>query len=158
MPSDAQEIMFTIENVILPTTDTYYYNSIFKLPEMPDKLHVLKWEVKLPDLNFINMHHFLFYECSNYNGTPSILPGDSVTNATFDTFCGVAPIITWAVGGKLSRTYPADTGYPLGGPNSPKYARMELHFNNPALKFGKINIKFIKKRETILPCLNGFYY
>ena len=69
-------------------------------------------EFKLPVLNFANMHHIIYHECVNYNGTPSIGAGDSMKNSVYDKTC-TSPAFGWAVGGNLARIFPKDTGYPL---------------------------------------------
>lgn len=34
--------------------------------------------------------------------------------------------------------YPKEAGLPLGGPNANKYVMLEVHYNNPELKKGKV--------------------
>ena len=42
LPKNLQKLQFTFESVVLPRVDTYYYNEVYKLPNMPSKMHIVK--------------------------------------------------------------------------------------------------------------------
>ena len=42
MPVNVQKLQFHISNVIIPSRETYYYNVIQKVPDLPSKMHILK--------------------------------------------------------------------------------------------------------------------
>lgn len=45
--------------------------------------------------------------------------------------------------------YPDEAGLPIGGPKSNKYVMLEVHYNNPALKDGKLIKLTCNLRYTI---------
>ncbi len=42
LPSNVKEINLSFRNLILPNVVTFYYNQVFKLPDLPRKKHVVK--------------------------------------------------------------------------------------------------------------------
>jgi hypothetical protein len=141
-PEPNTEILdITIENLILPKQDTYYYCKGFQVPKsLTQKRHIYKYEFIFPKINYKSMHHALLYECRpGYDGeNPKYEDGECYTSSAKGENCQ-AISIGWAVGGQESIYYPKDMGYPIGGDTDYSYLILELHYDNPQLDIGFID-------------------
>lgn len=117
----------------VPRDSTIYYCTAYALPRFEQPIHIVRWEPIITRGNEDVVHHVLIYECETlsdadlrYRGschTGNMPP--SLSRCNFGT-----PLAIWAVGGSTF-DYPKHVGMPLGRPDSPRFALMEIHFDNP---------------------------
>ncbi|XP_004530932.1 tyramine beta-hydroxylase [Ceratitis capitata] len=130
-------IQVTLENVTVPAKETTYWCHIQKLDEsFAAKQHIVQFEplITSPDL----VHHLEVFHCETdaeveiplYNGDCEKMPLEAKV-------CSKV-ISLWAMGASTF-TYPPETGLPVGGKDYNPYVRLEVHFNNPELKEGRID-------------------
>ncbi|XP_049317748.1 tyramine beta-hydroxylase [Bactrocera dorsalis] len=135
--TNLKTIQVTLENVTVPTKETTYWCHIQKLDEsFATKQHIVQFEplITSPDL----VHHLEVFHCETdpqveiplYNGDCEKMPAEAKV-------CSKV-ISLWAMGASTF-TYPPETGLPVGGKDYNPYVRLEVHFNNPELKAGRID-------------------
>ncbi|CAL1547319.1 unnamed protein product, partial [Lymnaea stagnalis] len=134
LPDDVTTIDFFNKNVSLPAKDTYYRCTMWKLPPLAQKHHMIRYEPVIQPGHEQLVHHILLYYCpanidDKFVGT-SFMCYDETPTELQD--CD-SVFISWAVGGRIFN-YPDVAGYSLGAPNDPIYLRMETHYNNPSLQ------------------------
>ncbi|RNA32042.1 DBH-like monooxygenase 2 -like protein [Brachionus plicatilis] len=137
---DSEVLDITIQNLVLPKQDTYYYCKGFRVPKnLTQKRHIYKYEFIFPEINYQRMHHSLLYECEpGYDGEkPKYEDGECYTNSIKGSLCQVISL-GWAVGGENVFYFPKDAGYPMGGDTDYSYLVLELHYDNPNLDIGFI--------------------
>ncbi|KAH9500342.1 DBH-like monooxygenase protein 1 [Bulinus truncatus] len=133
LPSDVLTVDFLNENYTIPPSDTTYRCKVFKLPNLGQKHHLIKYEPIIQPGNELLVHHILIYYCGSavsdshvgqsylcYDESPQEL------NLCQNT------LVAWAVGGQ-GFEYPLAAGHPLGRPEDPQILIMETHYNNPGL-------------------------
>ncbi|XP_069106063.1 DBH-like monooxygenase protein 1 homolog [Argopecten irradians] len=136
VPSDVQTFGFLKSNYHVPAAGTTYHCSTYRLPDLPTKHHMFKYEPYVQKGNEKHVHHIVLYfynreidpqydnlnfDCTMGKNTPDALTG---LRSIF---------LVWAVGGG---TYylPEHTGIPLGDHGDPKFFVMETHYDNPTHK------------------------
>uniref|UniRef100_A0A034WQK7 Tyramine beta-hydroxylase n=1 Tax=Bactrocera dorsalis TaxID=27457 RepID=A0A034WQK7_BACDO len=135
--TNLKTIQVTLENVTVPTKETTYWCHIQKLDEsFATKQHIVQFEplITSPDL----VHHLEVFHCETdpqveiplYNGDCEKMPAEAKV-------CSKV-ISLWAMGASTF-TYPPETGLPVGGKDYNPFVRLEVHFNNPELKAGRID-------------------
>ncbi|XP_064648503.1 DBH-like monooxygenase protein 1 [Lineus longissimus] len=134
LPSDAKTIVITVDNFNVPVVDTFYECRIIELPKLDTKHHVIKDEPIITPGNEGVVHHMIVYPCSaSFKPDNTSIGGQSVAcEETMLQECTSA-VFLWAVGAGATN-FPEHVGYPLGGPDESKYARLEIHYDNPELR------------------------
>ncbi|XP_059175991.1 uncharacterized protein LOC131955763 [Physella acuta] len=134
LPDDVITIDFMNVNFTVPATDTYYRCTMWKLQDLGQKHHMIRYDPVIEPGHEQLVHHILLYYC----------PGgfdDKFLGTSFrcydDTPAELAEcehvFISWAIGGQVFN-YPDVVGHSLGATNDPLYFRMETHYNNPDLR------------------------
>ncbi|CAG5133807.1 unnamed protein product [Candidula unifasciata] len=127
-------IDFLSKNYSVPGNSTTYHDYIFKLPDLGQKHHVIRFEPVVQKGHELLVHHILLYSCSRPLD-------DSLVGASFETHskpAGVNDIcedtmLAWAIGG-TAYDFPPHVGQSLGTPQDPVYFRLETHYNNPDMR------------------------
>nr|ADP08787.1 dopamine beta hydroxylase [Azumapecten farreri] len=136
MPADLQSFGLLKKNYHVPSAGTTYHCSTFRLPDLNQKHHMIKYEPYVQKGNEKHVHHIVLYfydreidrqydninyDCTRGKSTPQGLRG---MRSIF---------LVWAVGGG---TYylPGHVGIPLGTDQDPKFFVMETHYDNPTRK------------------------
>lgn len=125
-----------LKDVEVPDKETTYWCHIQRLSNIiRRKHHIVQFEplISNPDI----VHHMEVFHCETdanvkiplYNGDCDKLPAEA-------KICNRV-ISLWAIGASAF-TYPEEAGLPIGGKDYNPYIRLEVHFNNPDLKKGKI--------------------
>jgi len=112
------------------------------LPKTTKKMHIVKVEPLIQHENVDVVHHLLVYICHE-NVTEFVGKADSCfysKGPLQDAFnhCQTQVLSAWAKGGQ-SVTYPDDIGIPLDNPNGDQVVMIQMHYNNPDLKEGKVD-------------------
>lgn len=131
------EVEVRLNKVSVPAQDTTYWCHIQKLDDfIQQKHHIVQFEPLITNPSIV--HHMEVFHCETdvdtqiplYNGDCNSLPDEA-------KICNRV-ISLWAMGASAF-TYPKEAGLPVGGTNYNPFIRLEVHFNNPELKAGKIN-------------------
>ncbi|XP_036003327.1 DBH-like monooxygenase protein 2 homolog [Fundulus heteroclitus] len=128
-PPDAKFLSVNVNNITVPANKTYYHCKVMKLPELPTKHHIYQVEPEIENHDVV--HHMLLYHCPSFVKQPydkGCYMGD-IGDACF----GV--VASWGVGGGTYEL-PENTGIPIGGVDSGRFYRLEIHYNNPQKKEG----------------------
>ncbi|KAJ6646317.1 MOXD1 like 2 [Pseudolycoriella hygida] len=122
------------QDVELPLLDdTLYWCKMFKLQDINQKSHVIKYEPVFDSVASIPyMQHIILYECqgsspdlelmSREQGRPCYRPNNPPLSCN-------AIVATWAKGSE-GFSFPLEAGYALDSTQS-KFYMMETHYNNP---------------------------
>lgn len=127
-------------NFTIPSDrDTFYSCTMFKLPELVEKHHLIKVEAVLADVSKSYVQHMMLYSCTgDIEGAHSQQSQCYQANAplAFGHCQGI--VAAWAIGGEPFE-YPEDVGYSLGMKDDPKYVLLQIHYNNPELDKGVVD-------------------
>ncbi|KAF3702147.1 Dopamine beta-hydroxylase [Channa argus] len=133
LPPDVQTLDVLAPNVIIPNQETTYWCFIQKLPENMPKNHIVMYESVITPGNEAIVHHIEVFECS-----PDIRDVPEYSGSCDDkmkprklNFCRHV-LAAWAMGAEAFY-YPTDAGLPMGGPESSRFLRLEVHYHNPLL-------------------------
>nr|WDE40212.1 dopamine beta hydroxylase-like protein [Schizocardium californicum] len=142
LADDTKILDIVAPQVQIPHEVTTYWCSTHKLPDLPDKNHIIRFESIITPENEGIVHHMEVFLCE-----------DDVTemyNAPCKTESKPKPIESckhvlgaWAMGAEPF-IYPKEAGVPLGGPGFSRYVVLEVHYNNPDLREGSIDASGIK--------------
>lgn len=127
-------------SVVLPRKHTLYWCTMIKLPEMPEKHHMIGYRPVLTPGSEKYVHHMMIYEChdeqdsaskfhrhvnSGYECNTPNMPKD------FRNCRGI--IAAWGLGGEPF-FLPDEAGYPVGEEHGgATYYMLEVHYDNPGL-------------------------
>lgn len=104
---------------------------------MKRKHHIVEFEPILVNEGIV--HHMEVFHCdTNVNVEIPLYNGDCESLPKEAEVCKRV-ISLWAMGASTF-TYPKEAGLPIGGPDYNPFIRLEVHFNNPELKAGILNI------------------
>ncbi|KAM3603176.1 uncharacterized protein V6R79_017748 [Siganus canaliculatus] len=120
----------TVNNFTVPPVKTYYHCKVLKFPSLATKHHIYLIEPEIENLDLV--HHMLLYHCPPY--VTQMYENPCFRNDIGDACFGV--VATWAVGGGVFEL-PEVTGIPVGGNNTNRLYRLEIHYNNPKLVAGR---------------------
>ncbi|CAH3166161.1 unnamed protein product [Porites evermanni] len=118
----------------VPGNKTVYWCSVFEIPRMEKKHHVVKVEPIVQKGHEGLVHHILVYECS-YDFPTAFLNHsghcyDRSTPEAIMRCAGQSTVAAWAIGGG-SFYYPEHVGMKIGTDGTPRYIVMETHYDNP---------------------------
>ncbi|KAM7393033.1 hypothetical protein PAMA_007922 [Pampus argenteus] len=136
LPPDVRTLEVLSPNVIIPNEETTYWCFIQKLPENMPKNHIVMYESVITPGNEAIVHHIEVFECSpdlrnvpEYSGSCD----DKMKPGKLNSCRHV--LAAWAMGAEAFY-YPPDAGLPIGGPDSSRFLRLEVHYHNPLLLSG----------------------
>uniref|UniRef100_UPI00358F684C uncharacterized protein n=1 Tax=Myxine glutinosa TaxID=7769 RepID=UPI00358F684C len=118
----------------IPGESTVYSCTMFMLPNISTKHHLVKVEPVIQQGNERYVHHMILYSCRR--GTKELHRTEHRCynkNMPDDFWSCVGIIVAWAVGGQ-SFVYPKDVGFSLGMPDDPTIVLLEIHYDNPGRK------------------------
>eukprot|EP00795_Rhopilema_esculentum_P003452 gene3452-1831_t len=137
-PKTAKYFDVVSANVSLPTAETTYWCSAYKmanLVHLTEKKHIIEIEpiVALKDRGVV--HHMVLYICKNtFNDSHLNVTGSCRDNhnmpPSIKECVGVSPMYAWAVGG-VNFKFPDHVGWSVGATDSMRYFVLETHFDNP---------------------------
>ncbi|KAH9500341.1 DBH-like monooxygenase protein 1 [Bulinus truncatus] len=126
---DDRPITFTV-----PAVETFYRCKVFRLPELGQKHHLIRFEPAIQPGHEQLVHHIIVYYCpSSVHAKFDGASFECYDNVPAELFSCKSLFIGWAIGGQAF-DFPPITGLPLGSPDDPKVLVMETHYNNPALR------------------------
>nr|XP_018667907.1 DBH-like monooxygenase protein 1 homolog [Ciona intestinalis] len=139
VPSETHSSFDILNNVsAIPARKTYYNCMLVRLPTLPTKHHVIKFEPLIQPGNERFVHHMLLHLCTKNEKDVTLLNTNHecyrLTSPADFSDC-VQIIAAWAVGGG-PHILPPHVGYPLGNTSEPVYAMLEMHYDNPNLISG----------------------
>jgi len=121
-------------NYSVPATDTTYRCTIWKMPGIGGKHHMIRFSPVITPGHEKLVHHMILYWCSE--DLPANMVGsehmcykndpDSVSSCQHVFFA-------WAIGGQ-SFDYPLVAGQSLGAAGDPGYFKLETHYDNPGYR------------------------
>ncbi|XP_062515545.1 DBH-like monooxygenase protein 1 homolog [Corticium candelabrum] len=121
-------------NVSVPAKFTTYWCTPFKLPQLHDEVHMIRFEPVVQANHSELVHHIVIYSC--HEGLTSHLNTSWECNDPLESVpdsirrCrGASQIAAWAVGG-AGMSFPLQVGLPMSGPSGTQYLLMETHYNN----------------------------
>ncbi|KAK3781429.1 hypothetical protein RRG08_019055 [Elysia crispata] len=133
LPADVKTLEFTNRNVTVPSTDTTYWCTAWKIPDLGGKHHMFRYEPIIQKGHETLLHHIILYYCEGNLDVsePSAFQCNQnpLKRANHCTHVFVA----WAIGGKAFN-YPSHVGYSLGSSGDPGYFVMETHYDNPMMR------------------------
>ncbi|XP_078407409.1 dopamine beta-hydroxylase [Cetorhinus maximus] len=154
LPSDIKVLEVLAPNVTIPDQETTYWCYISRLPRDFPAHHIVMYEPVIAQGNEAIVHHMEVFQCApqfdqipSYNG-----PCDSKMKPARLNYCRHV-LAAWAMGAQPFY-YPKDVGLVIGGANSSKYLRLEVHYHNPLRVSGKLDNSGIRLFYT--PTLRKF--
>ncbi|KAJ8339019.1 hypothetical protein SKAU_G00358050 [Synaphobranchus kaupii] len=133
MPKDVQTHEVLVPSITIPGQETTYWCYIAQLPRDMPKNHIVMYESVITPGNEAIVHHMEVFECApqlekvpQYSG-----PCDSKMKPRNLNYCRHV-LAAWAMGAEAFY-YPPDAGLPIGGPESSRFLRLEVHYHNPLL-------------------------
>uniref|UniRef100_A0A3Q0R9R4 Monooxygenase, DBH-like 1, like n=1 Tax=Amphilophus citrinellus TaxID=61819 RepID=A0A3Q0R9R4_AMPCI len=129
IPANSSYLNVTMNNITVPSNTTYYHCKVMKLPKLGEKHHIYQIEPVIEHRDIV--HHMLLYRCPLYVTNPYDKPcyiGD-IGDACFEV------VASWGVGGGVYEL-PENAAIPVGGEDSERLYRLEIHYNNPERKEG----------------------
>jgi hypothetical protein len=131
-----------VHNARLSDDDTMYWCEAMRLPMETEK-YIVKFSPIITAGKEQHVHHMLIYICNGLEDSDigpqsggNCLDG-SVSNRI--TACARQMLLAaWSVGGS-DFIYPENVAFPIGGPNNPQFAVIEIHYNNPGRISGIID-------------------
>ncbi|EDV25405.1 expressed hypothetical protein [Trichoplax adhaerens] len=137
LPSDTQYFDLLNPDVAIPSGDTTYWCTAFKLPEVNGTAHMIKIDPIIQKGHSGLVHHILVYDCvfdEKFHGSSHDCDSRNMPQGLRG--CRGATVIgAWAVGAE-GLSYPAHVGLPLGGDKGARYVVMETHYDNPNREAG----------------------
>ncbi|GFO49022.1 DBH-like monooxygenase protein 1 [Plakobranchus ocellatus] len=135
LPSDVKVLEFRNRNVSVPSTDTTYHCTLWKLPDLGGKHHMIRFEPIIQRGHELLLHHAVLYYCLGSLDESIAFPTSfsCYPNPPRQAYQCYQILIAWAIGGKAFN-YPTHTGYPFGGAGDPGYFMMETHYDNPNMR------------------------
>ncbi|GFO17707.1 DBH-like monooxygenase protein 1 [Plakobranchus ocellatus] len=134
LPSDVKTLEFTNRNVSVPSADTTYWCTTWKLPDLGGKHHMIRYEPIIQTGHETLLHHVILYFCDgslNEATDPAAFHCDR-NPLKHSSHC-THVFIAWAIGGKAFN-YPSHVGHSLGSAGDPGYFLMETHYDNPRMR------------------------
>lgn len=135
-------------SVIIPSQETTYWCFIQKLPENMAKNHIVMYEPVITPGNEALVHHIEVFECA-----PEVHEVPSYSGSCEDkmkpkklNFCRHV-LAAWAMGAEPFY-YPPDAGLPIGGSESSRFLRLEVHYHNPLIITGRRDSSGIRLHFT----------
>ncbi|XP_063401020.1 DBH-like monooxygenase protein 1 [Mytilus trossulus] len=134
IPANNIHIDLVSPNFAVPSVDTRYQCTIHKIPTLTKKHHMIRYEPVIQRDNIDYVHHAVITTC------PEVTEADVGTS--FECYSRGTPrrfqtcsevVVAWAVGG-VAFNMPEHVGFAFGEADSPKYLRLEMHYNNPTMK------------------------
>lgn len=141
LPPDVEHfdvIMPKVNVTFFPNSpDTAYWCTGIKLPVLPEKVHLVRWEPVLEERNLDVLHHMLVMECPTMEDEDVGLDGEcGQSGSAFpqrEIQCvGGSVLGAWAVGGG-PMDLPPSLGLPLF-PDKPRYLFIQIHYNRADLQ------------------------
>ncbi|XP_077997834.1 DBH-like monooxygenase protein 1 [Glandiceps talaboti] len=129
---------FLNQNITVPHhQDTTYWCTLFKLPKLDKKHHMIKYEPIIQEGHEALVHHVLIYQCFHSIGDEFDTYGHECYQPNMPanmSLCSTV-IISWAIGGGAFYL-PEEAGFSLGDLENgdPDFVVMETHYDNPEFK------------------------
>lgn len=136
------EYIMTARNVTIPPSETTYWCSLLKGPDLNSKHHITRIEPYIQKGNEGFVHHYIIYECEGNFTDDDLNEGANCYSSANMPYrsCQKADLIAgWAVGGEAIY-FPPHVGVPIGGDGAPKYFLIEMHYDNPGRIAGQLTI------------------
>ena len=135
LEDDVISLTFTMDNVLVPSTDTTYYCKLFPIPYFNETHHVVKLSTIIEPGNEAIVHHMVVFDCP-----VSIADQDHVmTEGICDDFSENMPLrqctggkkvlLAWAIGGAKDLYMPINAGRPISGDSDTHYILIEMHYD-----------------------------
>nr|XP_039267528.1 dopamine beta-hydroxylase-like [Styela clava] len=144
---DGEILNFSIlqSNLTIPAEETTYWWSIHMLPDsITEKVHGIGFGGDIPEDSINLIHHIIVFSCDAKDGNVSEYSGPSTAiNIPDDVKRCDHVMAAWAKGADII-WYPKEAGIPLGEPSQSRFARLEVHYNNPARIKGVVDNSGIK--------------
>ncbi|GFR62569.1 DBH-like monooxygenase protein 1 [Elysia marginata] len=156
LPSDVKVLEFTNRNLSVPADDTTYHCTMWRLPDLGGKTHMIRYEPIIQPGHQGLIHHMVLYYCANPT-TEDDFPTDSFRcykNPPQHLYSCYNVLVAWAIGGRVFN-FPNHVGYPIGGPGDPGFFMLETHYDNPRMRSAFI---FVHKPLTSLCSLPRIIY
>ncbi|KAK3764734.1 hypothetical protein RRG08_042044 [Elysia crispata] len=129
LPADVKTLEFTNRNFPVPSANTTYSCTTWKIPDLGEKHHVIKYEPIIQKGHETLVHHINLYYCE---GKMNDKEPDAFTcyqGSLIEAHGCTHLFIAWTIGAKVFN-YPSNVGFSLGGPGDPGYFLMETHYDN----------------------------
>ncbi|XP_078483159.1 DBH-like monooxygenase protein 1 isoform X1 [Ciona intestinalis] len=141
---------FANSGFALPAVDTYYSCRLLAFPTLSSKHHIVKIEPIITSGNELHVHHMVLYICSQQTLQTSSSLGTTTQCYTnlptdFQTCQGV--YMAWAIGGQ-SFYLPREAGFSIGATGDPKFAVLEIHYDNPTMRSNVVDSSGLKLTYT----------
>ncbi|GFR80888.1 DBH-like monooxygenase protein 1 [Elysia marginata] len=133
LPSDVKTLEFTNRNVSVPSTDTTYWCTAWKIPDLGGKHHMIRYEPVIQPGHERLLHHIILYYCEGSLGDNEPSAFQCNQNPLKRANHCQHVFVAWAIGGKAFN-YPSHVGFSLGSSGDPGYFLMETHYDNPSMR------------------------
>ncbi|KAK3792767.1 hypothetical protein RRG08_023100 [Elysia crispata] len=137
LPSGVKVLEFTNRNTSVPADDTTYHCTMWRLPDMGGKNHMIRYEPVIQAGHETLVHHMVLYYCSGTVREGSF-PASSYKTSPQQVYNCYNVLIAWAIGGKIFN-FPKHVGYPVGGADDPGIFMLETHYDNPRMRSGYVD-------------------
>nr|BAT68975.1 tyramine beta-hydroxylase [Ambigolimax valentianus] len=144
-PPDTWTFEVVAPQIEVPAEETTYWWQTAMLPDIASPHHIIQYEGIIAAGSEDLVHHMEVFHCEvddvdnlpYYSG-----PGQSEGMPEGLGVCRKV-IGAWAMGAK-AMVYPDEAGVPIGGPSYSRAALLEVHYNNPQRKPGRVDSSGIR--------------
>uniref|UniRef100_A0ABM0MLH0 Dopamine beta-hydroxylase-like n=1 Tax=Saccoglossus kowalevskii TaxID=10224 RepID=A0ABM0MLH0_SACKO len=137
LPDDVIEINYLAPEVHVPDNVTTYWCSTHKVPKLPNKNHIIRFESVITPGNEDIVHHMEVFLCESDISEEYNAECKSETKPKAIESCKHV-LGAWAMGAEPF-IYPAEAGVEFGGPEFPRHVVLEIHYNNPLQRSGAVD-------------------
>uniref|UniRef100_A0A2C9LHW4 DOMON domain-containing protein n=1 Tax=Biomphalaria glabrata TaxID=6526 RepID=A0A2C9LHW4_BIOGL len=140
LPNDTWTFEVRAPEILIPSVETTYWWHTTILPRIPTNHHIVKYSGVISEGNEDLVHHMEVFHCQVPKGQK--IPYYSGPAENEDTPKGLEPcrrvIAAWAMGAQ-DMVYPEEAGVSIGGQDTSRFALLEVHYNNPERKSGRMD-------------------
>ncbi|XP_033098160.1 DBH-like monooxygenase protein 2, partial [Anneissia japonica] len=135
VPDNVQTLDILADEVLVPSNKpTTYWCSHVALPVFQDRQHVIRIDPILQKENEGLVYTFSLMVCPDLPDAVKTDMSQSCRDLFGYDIC-TKIIYGWGIGGG-PLVFPDHVGFSIGGPGSPRYMRLRVHYDNPQLKEG----------------------
>ncbi|RUS80448.1 hypothetical protein EGW08_011817 [Elysia chlorotica] len=143
-PEDTWTFEVRAPRIKVPATETTYWWHTTRLPDIPQRHHIIKYEGIIAPGSEDLVHHMEVFHCVTHKGGIPYFSGPGLGEGK-PAGLGVCRHVigAWAMGAQ-AMVYPEQAGVPVGGGGVSRYVLLEIHYNNPHKKPGIVDTSGIR--------------
>ncbi|KAK3791493.1 hypothetical protein RRG08_055517 [Elysia crispata] len=144
-PDDTWTFEVRAPKISVPASETTYWWHTTRLPDIPQRHHIIKYEGVIAPGSEDLVHHMEVFHCVTHKGSSiPYFSGPGLGEGKPQGLGVCRHVIgAWAMGAQ-AMVYPEQAGVPVGGSGFSRYVLLEIHYNNPYKKSGIVDTSGIR--------------